>query len=460
MGEKKDLKLALKSLLDQTTAIETEAAGKPMTEEQLTKYQGFIKQAQGIKAQLDGAAQKKALDEWSHEPNGDSAVKKSFEFNGEALPDEGNIAEIGVDYATGELVATGKRGEKSLSVLKSGEYKDAVREYIRTCNQMTGAMKGSAMKVLNEGVDTYGGFWLPPDFRNELVKKMPTITSVRANAMIYTTGTDKITFPASNWTTDDKYTTGGRFSWQQSTPLSSPITEATNPVAGQINIPVHSAVLAINLTREQVEDSVFDVLGYITQIATEAYGLGEEDAFTNGTGAGQPWGFLSNTNFVAAQTLTGVSQKVAWQGAVGSEDPTKGILGAEMVLAPQYENGSKWYASKNTYSQVRSLVDVNKRPMWIQTDGGYQQWVLGYPATLIGYPIVKNQFMPSIGAGSPIIMALGDMKGYYIVDRVGLSIEVLREIRALYGEVVVYCRKRVGGQLVKDFMLKALACTA
>ena len=38
----------------------------------------------------------------------------------------------------------------------------------------------------------------------------------------------------------------------------------------------------------------------------------------------------------------------------------------------------------------------------------------------------------------------------------GLSIEVLREVAALRDMVVVYARKRTGGQLVKDWMVKAM----
>jgi HK97 family phage major capsid protein len=67
--------------------------------------------------------------------------------------------------------------------------------------------------------------------------------------------------------------------------------------------------------------------------------------------------------------------------------------------------------------------------------------------------------MPAIAANAyPILF--GDLRGYYIVDRVGLSVEVLREIRALRGEVVVYARKRVGGQLVHDWRLKDMKLAA
>jgi HK97 family phage major capsid protein len=56
--------------------------------------------------------------------------------------------------------------------------------------------------------------------------------------------------------------------------------------------------------------------------------------------------------------------------------------------------------------------------------------------------------------GIPLV--LGDMKGYKIVDRVGLSVEVFREVYGLRDQVVVYARKRVGGQLTDYWRMKGL----
>jgi HK97 family phage major capsid protein len=52
------------------------------------------------------------------------------------------------------------------------------------------------------------------------------------------------------------------------------------------------------------------------------------------------------------------------------------------------------------------------------------------------------------------------MKGYYIADRIGLSVEVFRETLAARDQVLVYMRKRVGGQLVHYWRMKALKVAA
>jgi HK97 family phage major capsid protein len=140
---------------------------------------------------------------------------------------------------------------------------------------------------------------------------------------------------------------------------------------------------------------------------------------------------------------------------------TKGILGLENALPPQYENYAKWYANKNTYSTIRGLVDSQARPLWQQTDApGLTNYVKGLPATLLGYDVVKSQFLADLGTASNKAMAFGDLRGYYIADRVGISIEVFREVLGLRDLVAVYARKRVGGQLLHPWRVKVMQCAA
>jgi HK97 family phage major capsid protein len=429
---------------------------------------------ESLKNQLDTAAKFEALKSWGRESEG--SVVKQAEFLREAMDGEGEIPGVTADPNTGEMFAVAgsykSMGQKKLDALKSGGYKDSFADYIR--NQGLGrSMKGDAMKVLNEGSDPSGGFWIPPDFRPELVKKIAAMSSVRPNASIYTTGTDHITFPAVNYngsTVDDTYanlfTSGVRFSWRGSLPSTSDFTEATNPIAGQINIPVHLATAAIIMTREQLEDNAFDILGYITQLGAEAFALGEENAFTNGTGAGQPRGWLNHPSMAIAYSTYAASAGVTYWGnyvasgttTVAWGSGTTGVIGVEALTPPQYEAGAKWYANKSTYAAIRAInAGTATLPQWSLGDA-YPNYSNGMNASLLGYNIVKNQFMPNAITAANYL-ALGDLKSYYIVDRVGLSVEVFREVYGLRDQVVVYMRKRTGGDLVHYWKMKVLTST-
>lgn len=471
---KDQLNIALKSVLDEANGIikDVEAAKRAPTEVENTKIAELSDKAEAIKKQIDNAAKLEALNAFASQSAG-SVVKASFD----RLADdkEGNIPGVS-STPDGELYAVAgankSAGERKLDSLKSGAYKDAFAEYVRAAG-LGRSMKGDAMKVLNEGTDTAGGFWIPPDFRPDLVKRMAAMTSVRPNASVFTTGSDHITFPSVQYTgaSDDSlaslYTSGVRFSWRSSL-IGSDISEATNPVAGQVQIPVHLATAALILTREQLEDNSFDLLGYITQLGAEAFALGEESAFTSGTGAGQPQGFTAHPSAAIAASTTGASGGVTYTGTyvptgTTTGNPTwsstlgalYGITGIEGDLPPQYEAGAKWYANKKTYSAIRQInAGTSTLPQWALGDA-YPNYANGYNASLLGYGVAKNQFMSNPGNGN-IIAALGDLKGYFIADRVGLSVEVFREVLGLRDQVVVYMRKRAGGQLVHYWKMRFL----
>jgi HK97 family phage major capsid protein len=471
-----NLQKSLKAVTSEADALIQDVGTREPTAAENQKLAELASKASNLTNQIDNVQKLNTAKSFANESAG-SYVAASF--SREANPGEGDIPGVTADPHSGEMhVVDGQfksAGQKKLDNLKSGAYKDAFADYIRTAGLGRQSMKGDAMKILNEGTDTSGGFWLPPDFRPDLIKRTQTISSVRQNASVFTTGTDHITFPQVQYTgaSDDTlatlFSSGVRFSWRTSAGSTSDISEATNPVAGQINIPAHLATAAIILTREQLEDNSFDLLGYITQLGGEAFGLGEESAFTTGSGAGQPLGFTnhpaktiaaSTTGAVSGVTYTGMyipsgtAASLTWTSTSGAG---YGITGLEADLPPQYEQGAKWYGSKKTYAAIRQInAGTSTLPQWALGDA-YPNYSNNMSPSLLGYGIQKNQFMDAVGANA-YPLALGDMKGYYIVDRVGLSVEVFREVYGLRDQVVVYMRKRTGGQLVKYWSMRFLKC--
>jgi hypothetical protein len=143
---------------------------------------------------------------------------------------------------------------------------------------------------------------------------------------------------------------------------------------------------------------------------------------------------------------SGVSAKVTWLGtAVGTPEPTEGYVGVWSALPSQYQAGAKWYMHRGTLGATIGLVDTTGRPIVI-TPGTFSNATEKPTFSILGDPIEVTNFMPVQAANSYSVL-YGDMRGYYIADRVGMSIEVLREVKALRDEVVVYSRKRVGAQL-------------
>ena len=472
---KDNLQKSLKAVIEESDALIKDVGTREPTDAENTKLAELAEKAAKLSGQIDNVSKIESIKELAGKSAG-SYVAASF--SREANPGEGDIPGVTSD-PNGEMYAVDGQfksmGEKKLEALKSGGYKDAFADYVRTAG-LGRSMKGDAMKILNEGTDTSGGFWLPPDYRPDLIKRTATMSSVRQNASVFTTGSDHITFPQVQYTgasSDDAlatlFTSGTRFSWRGSNGSTSDYSESTNPIAGQINIPVHLATAAIIVTREQLEDNSFDLLGYIAMLGAEAFGLGEESAFTNGSGAGQPQGFMSHPAKAIAATTTSAVNGVTYTGTYIPTGTTTGlptwtstagsgygITGLEADLPPQYETGAKWYANKKAYAAIRQInAGTSTLPQWALGDA-YPNYANNMQASLLGYAIQKNQFMPAVGTDGNYPIALGDLKGYYIVDRVGLSVEVFREVYGLRDQVVIYMRKRTGGQLVKYWSMRFL----
>lgn len=454
---------SLKVVIDQADALEAKVNSENRTpnDDEMKQFGAFAEQANQLTKQVGDLKALAAAKGFGESSSG--SVVAAAQFAGEDVGIEGMAQGVSADPVSGDIYSLDGIGEKRVKFLKSGEYKDAFNDMVRS-TALKRAMKASSMKVLAEVGFANGEAWLPPDYRAELIKKVATMTSVRRNASVYTTGTDAITFPSVNYPTDDQYTWGGRFTWRGSSAQTGDISEATNPVSGQIKIPVNLATMAVIVQREQVEDNAFDLMGYVTESGGESFSLGEEDAFTNGDGNGKPWGFmqhpsvtidngstsaLNGVTYQGGRILSGASDQVAWGTA------TTGLIGMEAALPPQYEPGAKWFASKLTYAAIRAInAGTATLPQWSLGDA-WPNYANNYQASLLGYGIEKNQFMPAI-SGTTYPVAFGNMKGYFIADRVGLSVEVNPYVYQLRDQVVIYMRKRVGGQLVRSWAMKFL----
>jgi HK97 family phage major capsid protein len=204
-----------------------------------------------------------------------------------------------------------------------------------------------------------------------------------------------------------------------------------------------------------LDDAYFDIIGFISAKIGEAFGLGLNDAYINGDGNGKPQGILSHPNYSVAHASGGMKILSGASGAVAWGSSTTGLLGTEAALPPQYESGAAWYANKATIAAIRAInAGTATLPQW-STGDSYPNFSNGYNPNLLGFPVRKDQFVPDISTSNyPVIF--GDLKGYYAPQRSGITVEVLREVRALRGEVVIYARQRVGGQLVEDYRVKVM----
>jgi HK97 family phage major capsid protein len=250
------------------------------------------------------------------------------------------------------------------------------------------------------------------------------------------------------YTADDKYTSGVRLVWTGESPATATVHRVTDPVFGTVNIPIHTAMASMPISNNLIEDSAFDIIGLSSDLMAEAFALGENDAFINGNGVMRPMGILTNVG--------GDGPAAVNSGTAATLLPD-GLISLFGAVPSQYDRNSKWYMNKATEIVIRKMKDLDNNylwPIWPQV-GNFA----ATPRELLGYPVVRDEFIPDVGANTyPIIF--GDLNGYLIVDRVGFAIQRLDELYAETNITLLLARKRVGGQTVEPYRIKAQKCSA
>ena len=329
-----------------------------------------------------------------------------------------------------EQNATDVKGQldKLETVLKrpnSGFDTKSIDESLQTfdayCRKGFDALTDAEKKALTVSNDSTGGYLAPPEYVRELIKTVTEISPIRSIARVRSTGQRSIQVPkrtgtfAAQWVAE-----------------SGTRSETTGYQVGLEEIPAHEYYALVDISEQDLEDSVFDLEAEMQSEFSTQFAKAEGTAFVSGNAVGKPEGFMTNSD---------VSEVVSGNGTALLAD---GLLTLVHSIKSEYASNATFVLNRSTLSAIRKLKD---------TAGQYvfqagMSLVSGVPNTILGYPYVEATDMPSVGANA-FPVAFGDFsKAYMIVDRVALA--VLRDpfTQATTGNVRYNARRRVGGQVV------------
>lgn len=304
--------------------------------------------------------------------------------------------------------------------------------------------------TLEEGSGELGGYVVPEDFRMQVLTRLAGATVVRRRATVLTTARDAVEFPRLEGG-NDRYTSAVRVTWVDETPANASVAE-TNPTWGTVRIPVHTVMARTNISRNLLEDSGINLIQFLGEEFARAMAIDEDEQFLTGTGGNRPQGVLgARATGNDAAPVTGIA--AANSGAAAALTPD-GLIDLIYTLDSQYRGDAVLVMAKNTQRDVRKFKDGESRYMW------QPALVAGQPATLLGYPVSESQAMPAVAANAhPIIF--GDFRGYFIVDRVGMSVERVTDTTTTgQNQVALFARRRFGGQPTRPWYFAVAKCSA
>ena len=288
-------------------------------------------------------------------------------------------------------------------------------------------------KALSTAVAADGGYLVDPVTAGQIVGVLRSSASIRAIANV-------VTVEASAFDVLVDHTDIGS-GW--ATELGA-VAETGTPQVDRISIPLHELSALPKASQRLLDDSAFDVEGWLAQRIADKFSRAEASAFIAGDGIDKPTGFL-NYPKIDNDLFGWGSLGYVPTGADGDFDatePADAVVDLVYALGARYRANATFVMNSKTAGAVRKMKDADGRFLW--SDG----LAAGEPARLMGYPVLIAEDMPDIAPGA-FAIAYGDFRaGYTVAERPDLRI--LRDPFSAKPHVLFYATKRVGGD-VSDF---------
>jgi len=166
---------------------------------------------------------------------------------------------------------------------------------------------------------------------------------------------------------------------------------------------------------ELIEDSAFDIAGWLGRRLGTRLTRSKEQYLTTGTGTSQPQGIVTGATLgKTAASATAITYLE--------------MLDLKHSVDPAYRFGAQWMFHDSTLLAVKKLLDSDNRPLWKPGISA------GDPDLIDGDPYVINQNMASIATGQKTIL-YGDCSLFWVRNIGSLRLLRLAERFAEFDQV-------------------------
>jgi HK97 family phage major capsid protein len=138
--------------------------------------------------------------------------------------------------------------------------------------------------------------------------------------------------------------------------------------------------------------------------------------------------------------------------ALDTADVADPIIDAFYAVAQQYRGNGIWIMRSTVEAKIRKVKDTQEQYIW---QPGLSA---GAPGTILGRPVFSSEFMPA-DAQNNVVLLFGDLRGYWIFDRLDMEIQRLDERYAEQSQIGYVLTRRLGGQVTQAYMFRTLTRT-
>lgn len=250
---------------------------------------------------------------------------------------------------------------------------------------------------MSEGSDAVGGYAVPVEYEGDLVKLARDASFLLQNATVIQMGSSVRKYPAE--------LTHVSNTWEDE---AGEIDEQ-NPTLTQVTLTAKKlASLTSGISSELLSDSMFDIVGWLTEQFMYTQGLELDNQALNGTGSPLS-GVMTAACGYSVSLATGSTNFSAISADKLSEMIYK-LSEADAVNA-------KFVFNRLVTHYIRTMKDTYGQYIW-QRPGE------GRPGTIWEVPYIQSAKAPGTTGSKTAFVALGNWKYFYVGQRQGLSIAV------------------------------------
>ncbi len=281
-----------------------------------------------------------------------------------------------------------------------------------------------------EASDVLGGYAVPAMITDRIVQRQAGLSSVRSAGATVVNLTANSVEMLSLTGGDAQYSSALRGVWgnETSTPTAKNITFGTETI--QAHVYTYKTPFTVSL----LEDAP-NVVDIFTGKVAETLAIDEDNAFLTGNGVNKPQGILPG----GLNTLS-LTEQVSLSAAALT---IGGLKLLRRAVASQYRTNATLLGNSDTGGDIEALVD---------SDGSFYFDMLtpGMAMPKYGATWRESEALPDVGAGN-YALVFGDFSGYYIVERLGMSIQRFQDAYTGANIVEFHIRRRVGGRVVEPW---------
>lgn len=255
----------------------------------------------------------------------------------------------------------------------------AFDQYLRT-----GRANGDIQRAQGEGVGSAGGYLVPEGFRATIIEKMKAFGGLQGvSDGISTDSGQPLPWP----TNDDTSNLGAVTAESAGLSSGADLVFGTKMLGAYTYTSNGAGNAALKVPYELLQDSAFDLSGFVGRKLAERIQRKLATDLVNGTGAGEPTGLLSAAGGLSSATATSAATPTYAE-----------LLTIVHSVDPAYRANARWVFNDAYLKALRGITDSTGRPLLWDAATNLSMDLRG-ETTLLGFPVTIDQACPNAASG-------------------------------------------------------------